>query len=324
MEDTPKSTTNAAGTTGQHDHLDRASLLALPNELLFKVVSYLAPEFQLVMRLSCQRLRALLGHYRHKTASCSNMAVMVRFARLLEPDYPEWLTCCHCSLLYHWQRNEQSGYRCPCHKHVFVSANSQDSSFPQKHPQSLQAVSRNRHTLWITSEMIDLILRACEYGPAYGLPLSFLHMSGRDKYGIYREHEARVADGQLILLSQMEAEMESGQERAVMGRSFLLELCPHVDRASKVIGETWKIYTQGVAWLALGWNKFKTIKCSSCETDHQLRAMKSAGNRTTLVLSIYRNYGRRRRNGLPDEQTFDPLLGATRGAERDLQAAFES
>ncbi|KEF56778.1 uncharacterized protein A1O9_06968 [Exophiala aquamarina CBS 119918] len=76
------------------------------------VASFLDQESQLLLSLSCRRLCALLGSHLDLTLN-NDKATKVRFLQLLELDYPEYLTCRSCGLLYFWRKMEFFQYNCP-------------------------------------------------------------------------------------------------------------------------------------------------------------------------------------------------------------------
>lgn len=176
--------------------------------------------------------------------------------------------------------------------------------------------------------VVDLILRASEHGPGHGLPVSFLNMSGHDHYGVSRTNKAWLVAGQLILASRMEAEAESGREMALMTRLFIPNVCLHLSSTVGIVDKILQTFEQAVASMIVGSEKSEVFKCPFCETDHQVHVKRSDEDRTKIILNIWRNYGRRHGNRLPNEQIFHrhPVLRLVPGtvSQRDVRAAFES
>ena len=61
--------------------------LELPIELLLMITNSLDKEFQVLLSLSCRRLRVLLNSC--LDLSLCDISVKLRFLQCLEPDYPE-------------------------------------------------------------------------------------------------------------------------------------------------------------------------------------------------------------------------------------------
>lgn len=314
-----KGTADTADTAEQQAHYDHNPLLDLPNELVLMVTSFLDQEFQLLLSLTCQRLRVLLSS-QVNMALGGDKATKVRFLRLLELDHPEYLTCRFCGLLYPWRKMEFFQYECPRAAHHLIA-----DRLVSYH-QSIRAGGMKY--VRVSRGVVDLILRAYEYGPPHGLPVSFLNMSGHDYHGVSRTNEARLVDGQLILASRMEVEADSGQEVAVMVRLFVPNECLHLYASVVIVNKTWRPFEQAIASMIVGSEESEVFKCSFCETDHQVYVKKSAENRTRIVLNVWRNYGRRHGNKLSNEQIFhrDPMLrlDADTVSLRDVRATFES
>jgi len=173
--------------------------------------------------------------------------------------------------------------------------------------------------------VVDLILRAAEYGPAYGLPVSYLNKSGYRR-GVSRMHEARVVNGQLMLASRHQFETATGQEMAELDRSHKPAVCFHATGVV-CIEKVWQTFEKAVVNMtAADWSGSDVFKCPYCETDHQVRAKKE-GNRTAIVLTVWRNYGRRHEHRLSTEQIFHRFpkfqLDASEVTQRNMHATFD-
>jgi len=314
MQDTQGTcdTCDTLETAHQRDHYHNL-LLGLPNELVLTIATFLDKDSQVLLSLSCKRLRLLLN-------SCLDLALhdnatKVRFLKRLEVDHPKYLTCRPCGLLFLWRKRHWTSYHCPRkHQHEdvllsyswFMGAGAYDG-------------------LWVTREVVDLIFRAYEHGHTYGLPLSFLNTTGRDRHGISRRNEARWVDNQLMLCSRLEVEAEIGPKLTEMARQFDFNLCLHLC-VNAGRDNMFLIVEQAVA--SMPCSEKLDFKCPFCETDHELCIKKSAESRMRIVLSVWRNYGRRHSNMPSNEQLFhrDPVLrlDADIISRRNVRAAFES
>ncbi|KAI1612420.1 hypothetical protein EDD37DRAFT_197463 [Exophiala viscosa] len=318
-----ESTNGTAGTTNtraEQECYHHTTLVDLPDELVLNVASFLDKESQLLLSLSCKQLHSLLNTF--VDLAIHDRATKVRFLQRLQLDHPEYLTCRSCGFLYLWRRMQTSQYDCPRasqHQHAdtllsyrrLVRAGDTDYTF----------LSRN---------IVDLILQAYEHGPTNGLPLSFFNSSGKDRHGISRTNEARLIDGQLILVSRLELEGREGM--AAMARFFDMELCLHY-RFNPGKDNMFRAVAKAVTDVE-GSKKRKPqillrpFKCYYCETDHRLQVDKDAEKQITIVLNVWRNYGRRHSNMPSNEQHFHryPVfkLDAKSVSKRDVRAVFES
>lgn len=82
------------------------------------------------------------------------------------------------------------------------------------------------------------------------------------------------------------------------------------------------------ASMTVGADKLQVVKCFFCETDHEVYEKMVAENRTRMVLKVWRNYGQRYRNNIPNEQIFhlEPSmrLDVDTLSRRNVRATFES
>lgn len=293
------------------------TLLDLPNEVVLLIAGSLDPACRVLFSLSCHRFRGLLTSHLDLTLD-GDRDTKVRMLQLLELDHPEFLTCRYCGLLYRWRTRAFFQYRCPrshSSKDVYLSY--------------CQYVCGARYKcVEMGRAVVDLILRASEHGPEYGVPVSILNISGMDWQGVSRRNEARLVDGQLILASHARVEVESGGEMTTMRSLLVRNTCLHVHRPYGLLDLRLEPLEQVVASMIAGSEVSQVFKCAFCETDYQLGMEKGDGNRTTLALNVWRNYGRRYQNGLSNEQIFhqEPRLqlDARTLAQRDVRAVFES
>jgi hypothetical protein len=298
----------------KHSRDHQNPFLRLPNELLLEIATFLDKEFQVLLSLSCRRLRVLLNSC--LDLSLCDMSMKLQFLRCLEPDYPEHLTCRICGLLFKWRARRWWSYCCPrLYSHSLEDRCTSYGWFMQ-----------GDQNVWVTREIVDLIFRAHERGQQHGLPLSFLSTSGTDRNGVIRKNEARLMNGQLLLVSRWEVDSESRRELAYKARLLNSALCLHSPQ-NVYREEIWQTLEQAVTGMT-GLERSRLSKCPFCATDYKLHVQDSNGGRTKIVLSICRNYGQRYENMLANEQIFvrDPSsrIDADAVSRRDLHAVFES
>lgn len=312
----------------QEDHRHRdcksSRFLVLPNELILAITGFLDQESRLLLSLSCRRLRVLLDS--HLDLALDDRATKVRFLQILELDHPEYLTCRYCGLLYNWRKREFSKYGCPRarpHQSVDVLV-----SYAQA------ILAGDRRCISVSREVVDLILRAHEHGPQKCLPVSFLNRCGHSRDGVSGTSEARLVDGQLILGSRIEVEVESGQGVVTMMNRLMIQFfCIHSTATLGIADKTWQTFEQealaNMTMAGPGTETFKAFKCCFCETDHDMQVKKNVADGTIrIIVHVWRNYGRRYRNKMSSEQIFHryPVLrlGADTVSQRNLRAVFES
>ena len=129
-----------------------------------------------------------------------------------------------------------------------------------------------------------------------------------------------------MLASRWEVDAESRQDMVQKARLVNSALCVHL--GENVWREKlWQYVEQAVVEMT-GLKKPRMSKCPFCATDHELHVQNSTGGRTTITLSVWRNYGRRYESMQLNEQMFyrDPSLRIDADAlsRRDLRAVFES
>jgi hypothetical protein len=292
----------------------RNPLLKLPNELLLLVADCLEKEFQVLLSLSCRRLRVLLNSC--LDLSLCDISVKRRFLRCLELDYPEHIPCRSCGFMFKWQARRLTDYRCPrVHCHSLGDKLTSYSWCMQGDPK-----------IWVTREVVDLIFRAHERGQRHGLPLSFLSTSGRDYNDVTRTNEARLVEGQLLLASRWEVDSDSREDMAQKAWRFNSALCSHWG-INVWREKTWQAVEHAVAGIT-GLEELRVFKCPFCASDYKLLVQNSTVGRTRIVLNVHRNYGQRYDNMLANEQIFyrdaSSRIDADSLSRRDLHAVFES
>ncbi|KAK5401070.1 hypothetical protein LTR07_005972 [Exophiala xenobiotica] len=285
----------------------RNPFLELPAELLLTITDFLDKEYQVLLSLSCKRLRVLLNS--RLDLSLHDMSIKLRFLQHLEHDYPEHLTCRTCGFLYSWKQSQRVTRKLGCPR-------------SRDHPLDVSLASDAWHTLvgtlTVSRQVVELIFRGLERGPQHGLPLSYLSKSSTDPNGnIIRTNEARLVDGQLLLASRWETEIDSNSDSSRERNK--------AERFNKAL--TWQPIEQAVASMT-GSELVTASKCPFCATDYSLHVRNGTGGRTTILLNVWRNYGRAGETTLESEQMFINLpcspIDAVAFSERNLQAIFES
>ena len=288
--------------------------LGLPNELLLAVADFLDKEFQALLSLSCTQLRVLLNT--HLDLSLNDISVKLRFLRYLERDYPDHLTCRSCGFLYKWKSKHVYQFRCPRQYH---------HSYEEKSKSRTWLLKGVQHC-YVSHAVTDLIFRAHERGPRYGLPLSFLSSSMSDENWITITNEARFVNGQLMLASCWELDSDSRQDMLQKADLFSSALCIHYDwnvRYEKV----WQTFQKAVAETT-GLEKPRVSKCPFCALDYNLDVQNRAHGQTKLALNVYRNFGQRYAQTLASERLFfyfdssSSQIDADELSRRDLQVLF--
>jgi hypothetical protein len=288
--------------------------LKLPNELLLMITSFLDKEFQVLLSISCRRFRVLLNGC--LDLSLCDFSMRLRFLRYLELDYPEHLPCRSCGFMFKWRARRWRNYRCPrisCHSHRDILT-------------SYAWYIQGDQIIMVTREIVDLIFRGYERGQRHGLPVSFLNTSGSDYNGITRTNEARLIDGQLLLASCWEVDLESREDMAEKAWVFNWALCLH-SGVNVWREKIWQTVEQAVAGMT-GLEEPRVSKCPFCATDCELRVQNSTGGQLRMVLNVLRDYGQRYENMLANEQIFhrDPSsrIDADALSRRDLHVVFKS
>lgn len=264
--------------------------LNLPNELLLAVAHFLDKEFQALLSLSCTRLRVLFNSY--LDLSLNDISVKLRFLRYLERDYPDHLICRSCGFLFNWQLKHSYHFRCPRAYH---------HSFEERSKSRAWLLKGGQQCL-VSREVIDLIFRAHERGQRYGLPLSFLSSSMSDRNWITRTNEARLVDGQLLLASCWELDLDSRQDMLRKAHLFNSALCIHSTRNAGS-EKVWQTIEKAVAEKT-GLEKPRVFKCPFCALDYSLDVQNRVRGRMKIVLNVYRNFGQRYAKTLASEQLF--------------------
>jgi len=150
--------------------------------------------------------------------------------------------------------------------------------------------------------MVDLIFRAHEQGQRYGLPASYLNVCGVDSQGTIGTNEARFVDGKLMLVSRWEAHADKRERLSEKARHFAPTYCLHT--YTNVWQERlWQKVEHAVPNM-MGLEASKVFKCPFCETDYTLRLHCNTTGGMTVVMDIWKNYGRRDDDVLAHEQMF--------------------
>lgn len=288
--------------------------LSLPNELLLEVAEYLDEEFQALLSLSCTRLRVLLNSY--LDLSLNDVSVKLRFLRYLERDYPDLLICPSCAFLYKWRSIKVYQFACPRNYH----------HSPEKRTESHDWHLKGGQSCFVSRHVIDLIFRAQERGRRYGLPLSFFSSTMTDENWMTITNEARLVDGQLLLASCWELDLDSRQDMLAKAHLFESALCLHLYWNILALTGAWQTMEEAVAGIYENSEKPRVSKCPYCALDYSLDVQKRAHGQMRMVLKVYRNFGRRYARTPASEQLFHSDRSLRSDADelsrRDLQALF--
>jgi len=147
-------------------------------------------------------------------------------------------------------------------------------------------------------------------------------MSGVDRHGNLGMNKARFVDGKLMIASRWETHADSIQRLSQKAQAFAPKLCLHA-------------YTN--VWREKVWQKVedailkmteseasKVFKCPYCETDYTLRLQYNTTGGKTIVMDVWKNYGRRDDGVLAHEQIFhfnpSSRIDAEAILRRDLRA----
>ena len=197
---------------------------SLPSEIITSVTAYLSPEHMASLSLSSKRFSELLFPQilpRLRTDSHARLS----FLWLLEDDLPNMLTCATCVMLYSWKTSAKyPPYSCPRRN---ISDHPHGTDLCPGHVP-------DRMTL----EVRDLVLRAHNKGPEYGLPLSFLEHACndrnkfRDKLDIRKTFRPRIVGGSLMLHRVDELRIDKRIPALPQLERLEVRICDHVSDAN--------------------------------------------------------------------------------------------
>ncbi|KAL2398638.1 hypothetical protein ABEF93_002894 [Exophiala dermatitidis] len=296
-------------------------LLKLPNELLLQITGFLEAEYQLSLRICCRRLRLLLGGL---DPTLSDFSTKLRFYKCLEPDYPEYLPCLTCGIMFKWRAPAMRA-RCPREGQHSSMSNWNWAAYDCWFLAGTIDIRMSR-------PFVELIFRAHELGDRYGYPVSSLRSSGLHRNGVLFQNDARMIDGELVLATRWELDAEPRMDH-------------WEDQAAKLL-----FWASCLHWWSNGWHDkilallkgaststnmntmplepTDTVKCSFCECDWQLELDHKTDTHSRLLFYVWKNYGRRYGKRQGNEQIFHrrpaPPLDVESVSQRNLRALFES
>lgn len=132
-------------------------------------------------------------------------------------------------------------------------------------------------------------------------------------------------DGQLLLASCWELDLDSRQDMLRKAHLFNSALCIH---SARNVGSenVWQTIEKAVAE-ATGLEKPRVLKCPFCALDYSLDVQNRGRGRMRIVLNVYRNFGQRYAKTLASEQLFYYDSSSTRTdadelLRRDLHVLF--
>ncbi|KIW84158.1 hypothetical protein Z517_03407 [Fonsecaea pedrosoi CBS 271.37] len=194
----------------------RSLLLNLPNELLFRITSFLEDEYQLLLRICCRQLHLLL---RGLDPKLCDLSTKLRFYKCLEPDYPEYLPCLVCGIMFKW-RSPLMYVCCP----------------REGQHQTMSKWTSAVYEYWYLAGTIDIrmsrlfigsILRAHERGERYGYPVPSLRSSGLHRNGVLSQNDARMIGGELVLATRWELDADLRMEWKEQVKLLFWASCLH-------------------------------------------------------------------------------------------------
>jgi hypothetical protein len=306
-----KGTTESTINTNSH-----CPLLKLPNELLFQIASFLEAEYQPSLRICCRRLRLLL---RDLDPTLSDFSTKLRFYKCLEPDYPEYLPCLSCGIMFTW-RSRFMWVRCPRER--------QHRSMSNWNPAAPYECWYLTATIDIrmSRSLIELIFRAHERGERYGYPVSSLRSSGLHRNSVLFQNDARMIDGELVLATRWELDAELRTDWEDQVRLLFWASCLHW--RTNGWHDKMPALLRGASTNTTPLKPTEILKCSFCECDWQLQMTHKTETHVTILFYVWRNYGRRHAKRQVNEQIFHrepaPPLDIESVSQRDLRALFES
>lgn len=303
----------------------RNPLLDLPHELILSITDHLEQDSKVLLALSCKRLFVLL------TTHCglsfgTDVALRTNFLRYLGIDHPEFLTCRVCGWMFLWRKQRGISYQCPR---------------TMRHPRELRDSAASVVVcpwsfVYMKQELLDLVLRAHRRGPQHGLPISFLSSNApvHPEFTLKTLHptvgnlrmgtQARIVDGELMLLSFWVMELNSADHVRLEMRAFNTALCWH--RREHVTMVWWQQVAEMLMWKDTA-EYFVTHQCPFCASDYKLHVKKLGQGRLSVDLRVWRNFG----NGCSDTEDVKQIFlndlhvkhldGGIRSG-RDLEAKF--
>lgn len=152
------------------------AFLSLPAEIVLSISRYLPPESSISLRLTCKQLFAL-------PPSILDDGTKHRLLCLLERDFPNLINCRYCNKLFQW-RDRWKTVGCRNRQTI-------------EHAQLLYL----GRSFLIFEEERDLMLRAHELGPDYGMPLCTLRQLGQtdDPEAAHMKLDVGILDGRMLL-----------------------------------------------------------------------------------------------------------------------------
>lgn len=290
-------------------------LLKLPNELLFQITGFLEAEYQLSLRICCRRLRLLLGGL---DPMLSEVSTKLRFYKCLEPDYPEYLLCLSCGIMFKW-RSPYMCVSCPREGQHPSMSNWNSAVYESWYLAATIDIRMSR-------PFIELVFRAHERGERYGYPLFSLRSSGLHRNSVLFQNDARMIDGELVLATRWELDAELQIDWEDQVKLLFWASCLHW----RTNGWHDKIpaLLKSASTNMMPLKPTESLKCSFCECDWQLQMNHKTDTHWTMLFSVWRNYGRRYGKRQGNEQIFHrepaPPLDIESVSQRDVRALFES
>ncbi|KIV95830.1 hypothetical protein PV10_03436 [Exophiala mesophila] len=307
IKGTPESTINTSNLG--------SPLLTLPNELLFLIAGFLEAEYQLSLRICCRQFRLLLSDL---DPALSDVKTRLRFYKCLEPDYPDYLPCPTCGIMFKW-RSVLMWTRCP--------REGQHHSMPNWNSAIYECWYLSATTdIRMSSPFIESVFRAHERGERYGYPVSSLRSRGLHRRGFLFQNDVRMIDGELVLATRWELDAEVRMNWEDQVRLLFRASCLHW--RSNGWHDKVPALLKGASMNMRPLKPAEVVKCSFCECDWQLQISHKTDTHLRIVYYVWKNYGRRYGKRQGNEQIFyrepAPPLDIEAVSQRDLRALFES
>lgn len=166
-------------------------LLDLPIEIILEILDFLPAASAISFCLTCRSFKGTFsGSQQHYLTEAESKRQLLY---LLEHDLPKYIHCSTCNKLYIWGEDAFCYYAC---------SNKRRLSNPGSHPGSTRLCTGHRFNS-LEIQLRDLVLRAHERGPKWGLQLSILQWQGHESAGspgpLFIQFDAKVVEKKLII-----------------------------------------------------------------------------------------------------------------------------
>lgn len=202
-------------------------LLSLPSEMILNITDFLDQESRVLLSLTCKALRNLLSS--HLNLSLSDVATRTKFLQILERELPNYLTCRACGWMFLWRKRVR-WFHCSCPR-------ARDHLAEHWWAHAYVPICP-LHCMMVTPEMVDLVRRAYHRGPQHGLPFSFMDSNHKGRYSKTLQTQARMVNGDLMLVSRSTVDMEIDEETTRSSHYLEQAICIH--RLPSIVSSLWR------------------------------------------------------------------------------------